>query len=59
MGAFLSKCENENAEFILDFTSQAGDFKTSVISKQISKDMIWLKIKWMILRQPLTSQGQL
>ena len=43
----------------LDFTSQAGDLKTSVLSKQISKDMIWLKIKWMILRQPLTSQGQL
>ena len=43
MDAFLCKCENENAEFILDFTSQAGDLETSVLSKQISKDMIWLK----------------
>ena len=36
MDALLCKCENENAEFILDFTSQAGDLKTSVLSKQIS-----------------------
>ena len=56
---FVQNFEFENAVFILDFTSQAGDLNTSVISKQISKDMIWLKIKWMILRQPLTSQGQL
>ena len=59
MDEFLCKCEDENTEFVLDFTSQAGDLETSVLSKQISKDMIWLKIKWMILRQPLTSQGQL
>ena len=38
MDAFWSKWDNENAEFILDFTSQAGDLETSVLSKQISKE---------------------
>ena len=45
MDEFLCKCEVENTKFVLDFTSQAGDLETSVLSKQISKDMIWLIMK--------------